>query len=292
MGFSFGEKQQILQSFPNIRIPFERKVNRKVANCDMFSIIPKGLKYFAWFCRYKTKCVCFFLKLFKKKQIQNITIKECSFHHELTAGKGTILYGTMFVKSQTNFFSIEDIFYFKGYNLEKHLFNRKLSIIEKLFRSFLNSINLNSNSILFGLPLFKKTYKEVENIINTVPYTPYCIQARSFQQRLLYNFHIKVKKTQSFYIKAKLKSDIYELYDNEDRFIDYAYIRDYKTSVLMNSLFRNIKENRNLDLIEESDDEEDFEDIDDTRYVDLKKKLEMECIYNLRFKKWTPIRKI
>ena len=33
---------------------------------------------------------------------------------------------------------------------------------------------------------------------------------------------------------------------------------------MLNSLFRNIKENINLDYIEASDDEEDFED---TRYI-------------------------
>jgi hypothetical protein len=40
----------------------------------------------------------------------------------------------------------------------------------------------------------------------------------------------------------------------------------------MNQLFRNIKENKNLDYIEESDDEADFEDVREDRFVDLKKK--------------------
>ena len=41
-------------------------------------------------------------------------------------------------------------------------------------------------------------------------------------------------------------------------YFDIAYIPDYKTSVFMNSLFRNIKENINLDYLEESDDEEEL----------------------------------
>ena len=41
-------------------------------------------------------------------------------------------------------------------------------------------------------------------------------------------------------------------------------IPDYKTSVFMNDLFRTIKENKNLDLLEESDDEEDDNDCDET----------------------------
>ena len=34
-----------------------------------------------------------------------------------------------------------------------------------------------------------------------------------------------------------------------------------KQVLMMNSLFRTIKENNNLDLLEESDDEEEFENI-------------------------------
>ena len=53
-----------------------------------------------------------------------------------------------------------------------------------------------------------------------------------------------------------------------------AAVSSYKQSVMMNSLFRTIKENRNLDLLEESDDEDsDEEESDDSdessSYIDL-----------------------
>ena len=60
----------------------------------------------------------------------------------------------------------------------------------------------------------------------------------------------------------------------------------------MNQLFRNIKENRNLDYIEESEDEADFEDIREERFVDLRKTINMECTFNYKFKRWVPIRVI
>ena len=47
--------------------------------------------------------------------------------------------------------------------------------------------------------------------------------------------------------------------DSSVTYYDIACIPDYKTSVMMNSLFRDIKENRNLDFLEESDSEEEFE---------------------------------
>ena len=57
---------------------------------------------------------------------------------------------------------------------------------------------------------------------------------------------------------------------------------------MMNGLFRNISENINLDTLEESEDEEDFENIDLDKYVDLDKSFIMECVYNTRFKMWIP----
>ena len=56
----------------------------------------------------------------------------------------------------------------------------------------------------------------------------------------------------------------------------------------MNKLFRNIKENLNLDYIEESDDEDDFENIREDKYVDLQKTVAMECVFSQKFKKWVP----
>jgi hypothetical protein len=58
----------------------------------------------------------------------------------------------------------------------------------------------------------------------------------------------------------------------------------------MNGLFRNIKENRNLDYIEESDDDEDFQDMRVDKYVDLTKILYVECVFNKKFRRWTPMR--
>jgi hypothetical protein len=58
----------------------------------------------------------------------------------------------------------------------------------------------------------------------------------------------------------------------------------------MNGLFRNIRENKNLDYIEESDDEEDFQNMNIDKYVEIEKVLLMECVFNRKFKRWTPVR--
>jgi hypothetical protein len=97
-----------------------------------------------------------------------------------------------------------------------------------------------------------------------------------------------------FFIKPDLQNDIYYLYHNTTTNFDIiskelAHIPDYKTSVLMNKLFRNIKENINLDSLEESDEEDEFENIQIDKFVDLNKIIQMRCIFNYKFKKWVPI---
>ena len=95
-----------------------------------------------------------------------------------------------------------------------------------------------------------------------------------------------------FLITPDTKSDIYNLFvtkDGKTDFYDYAFIPDYETSVNMNRLFRNIKENENLDTLEESDDEYDFEDDRMDKYVYLDRSYKMNCQFNYKFKKWMPL---
>ena len=90
-------------------------------------------------------------------------------------------------------------------------------------------------------------------------------------------------------VKATIESDIYYLYcDNSDNKY-LAYIPSYKCSLMMNHKFRKIKENVNLDSLEESDDEDDFQNIGKDKYVNLNLNAKMRCTYNYKFKKWEPI---
>ena len=93
-----------------------------------------------------------------------------------------------------------------------------------------------------------------------------------------------------FKVKAGLAADNYLLYTANDSLYDTANISSYKCSVMMNALFRNIKENTNLDLLEESDDEDEFENTEIDKFVDLEKTFHMECVYSKKFKKWQPVK--
>jgi len=102
-----------------------------------------------------------------------------------------------------------------------------------------------------------------------------------------------------FRVMADVQYDIYHLYacgpssnpqGRQFVYLDVAYVPNYAKSVFLNGLFRNIRENRNLDYIEESDDETDFEDTREDKYVDLTKEIWMECVFHPKFRRWVPVR--
>jgi hypothetical protein len=102
------------------------------------------------------------------------------------------------------------------------------------------------------------------------------------------------QKESVFLIRPDIQDDIYYLYslnsDRKEEQVGLAHIPDYNTSSMMNKLFRIIKENDNLDALEESDDEEEFENEKVDKFVKLDTCHKMVCQYNYKFKKWVPIR--
>ena len=106
------------------------------------------------------------------------------------------------------------------------------------------------------------------------------------------NNHMKMTN-KIFAVKADVQNDIYNLHclDRDELVMyDIANIPTYSTSVMMNSIFRNIKENINLDALEESDDEDEFENINDDKFVKLDKCVYMECSFNKKHKQYVPIK--
>ncbi len=114
------------------------------------------------------------------------------------------------------------------------------------------------------------------------------------------------KEPTVFWVKPAVQFDIYNLFcqrppDLCDRICEnkthkrtycgVAGIQTYKTSVLLNTVFRKIRANQNLDAIEESDDDEDFEDVRESKWVlDMEKEVKMVCEFNAKVRKWIPVK--
>lgn len=341
------EKESCLREFPNLKLSYENIVYKKVYNSDYIVAIPEGKKCFAWFTSFKDKMVCFIMELANNKQIVDIKIANACFSDELSYG--TILYGTVFYNSDNKFFCIEDIFTYKGTNIDRLNWGEKLVKLNNMLKKDLRQISYNNTFLVFGLPLMSKTNEELEKQICSVTYKIDTVQYKLFsrvnayifmeystyksqisqtaqmtqysnyhktekmyEQRVnriapcaenkinkpadntLKNARQPVKRDVVFMIRPDIQNDIYYIHcinrETKEEQHSIAHIPDYTTSVMMNKLFRIIKENDNLDALEESDDEEEFENENIDKFVRLDRSFKMVCQFNHKFKKWTPIK--
>jgi len=315
------EQYALLKQFPNVELSYETNVHNKVQNADYVLAIPEGKKYFAWFTVFKNQNVCVLMEIGKNKKIVGLRTVYCCFKDSLSYG--TIFYGTLF-SLDARFFSIENVLYYKGNHCSASSFKDKLDILEIVFSREIKQHRVTNSSIVFGLPIISATYDDLMKKTVDLPYLIKYVQFRENRKNRANDcLNLDISKTRQvceidstltisrekyenikpkmrdnkqrivFHIKPDIQNDIYHLHLNDNGELNYynvAYIPDFKTSVMMNRLFRNIKENENLDALEESDDEEEFENDKEDKFVYLDRAYNMVCEYNYKFRKWTPIR--
>ena len=299
MKFTKYDMTTIMKQFPNIELSYEKNIHKKVYSSNIYLTIPKGKKYFAWFRNWKNKNICLLLELDRyKKNIKQFSVKKTCFDRNLCSGNGTIFYGTCFYINNYSFFNIEDIFTFKGNDISRDSQNKKFIILNTILKNYIRPVIFTKNDIAFGMPVMDTNHDKLIKKIQNLPYELYAIQHRLLHKKgsfLNERINIVPKYEFIFTIKTTIKPDIYELYFMKNGRLHYyknAIITDYKTSVYMNNFFRNIKENDNLDTLEERDDEEEFENISEDKYVNLNKELPFKCVYLKYYKTWKPIEQI
>lgn len=287
------DKIKLMERFPEIELSYDKILHNKVQT-DLYLAIPKGRKALIWFTYFQNKNICLLMMLDKNNNINDMTIYPYCFSSELSFN--TILYGT-FKKQQDNcLFTTEDILYYKNKYLQKTSYIKRLTFIQEMFKYSIKNVNIFKNNLIIGLAVIRNNYETILNETNYLSYEIYGIQCRysykHYSEGVLKSANREIEGI--FKVKAQQNQDIYNLYildehKHQDIYYGVAMINDYKTSVFMNDLFRNIKENKNLDLLEESDDEEEFENTNENKFVDLNKTFIMKCVYMDRFRKWKPI---
>ena len=308
----------VLQNFPKFELSYENITHKKVHNANVILAIPEGNHFFTWFTSYNNENKCFALEIDDNNKIKSIKKINTSFMDCLCLALGTIFYGTMFKYNDISCFSIEDIYYYKGQNYIYTPYSNKLQLLKAIFTNEISQSLLNNRFTVFGMPLIYSDFNLLLTDIQNLPYKISQLKFRFFEKNnsrkiMTMNYYNqtknteqidkkivqkdtyqrdKNKKTAIFKIMAGTEPDIYNLFitkNGNEEYYDIAIIPDYKTSVMMNSLFRNIKENINLDAIEESDDETDFEDGREDKYTYLDRSFNIKCEFNYKFKRWVPI---
>ena len=291
--------KQTLRSLPEIELPYEY-ITHKEAPSEFYTAIPYGKKYLAWFTYIGDKNVCLTMEI----NIRNLSVYNlckwpelCSFNSELSYG--TIFYGTIQINpNKCRNFIIENILYYKGKKIDNVNFVDKLELFNEIFKNDICNTVYIKNQMTFFLPIMHTNKEKFEKMMWNAKYNVYCVQMRALSGETVNVNYINKNKKMIFIARPQIKSDIYELYvennsnsNSKEEYYGIAYIDSYKTSIMMNNVFRNIKENKDLDKIEESDSEEEFEDISLDKYI-IKKEAKILCEYNQILRSWVPIKEL
>jgi hypothetical protein len=303
---SAGERKQLLSSFPfnEFQLSYENKVHNKVRGAHLTLAIPDGNKAYAWITTSDEDNVCWIMEI--SNGISNITKLKHEFCAKLSYG--TIFYGTSFkCKKGKQSFSLEDVLFYKGKNVCRTSYLNKLELMNDSFKRG----ELTNDEVLFGMPEMNEQFYTVLNAIPELPYKSSFIHFRYLEGKLTNTTfimkYIKPRQQQlgvvarpgqqitstknsTFTVVANIQPDVYHL-TAQDGSTSIACIPSYAVSVMMNSIFRTIKENVSLDALEESDDECEFEDIRVEKYLVKTEPVKMKCEYNYKFKKWVPVTK-
>jgi hypothetical protein len=324
MFFTQDEKKELLSRLPSLELSYEPKLHKKV-HSNVYYIIPKGPKAIVWYTYWKDQHVCLLVKLNERGNYSDVQVFPSSFSDKLALG--TIIYGTYFLHYNQHYFTCEQLHVYQGNEVHKKPYLEKLNLLLAMFQAEVEQIAYVPSTLVVGMPVMTSTYEDAEAQLNALPYKTYGIGMPStFYQRpknhatpqpqpsiqhiqhmqpppqpnnhksfsnksyTINNHNQHNQHNLVFKVKAELGADKYMLYTDDNKMFEQALVSSYKSSVLLNSLFRNIKENTNLDLLEESDDEDEFENTELDRFVDLEKTVLMECVYSKRFKKWEPVK--
>ena len=342
--FTYEEKMQLFGRLPALELSYEPKLHKKVHSA-LYYIIPKGPKALVWYTYWGEENVCLLISLNENGNYSDIRIFKSVFSDALALG--TVIYGTHFIHQSKPYFTSEQLYYYKGVNVQKNKnYLERLSLLLEMFQlHHVEQLAYTNDSLVIGLPVITDSYEEAETLLNQLPYRTYgigvpkCIDAvvsnafslrrgsapltpsgfasargsatsyaspltprgypplTPLESKLTPSFESKpqsksfakdthLRKT-IFKVKAELTADTYSLYSLADnKYVGTAMVPTYKCSVMLNSLFRSIKENANLDLLEESDDESEFENTNLDKFVDLEKTIQMECVFSKKFQKW------
>lgn len=298
---------KVIDAFPiNKELCYEIFIHKKVYDANVLLAIPEGKRCYVWFTYYNEQSICLLLELNDNKSI--INVKQLYSHFDDKLANGTIFYGTFVSLNSSSYFCIEDMYYYSGKNVLNMPYLTKLRNLKYIFENELPPNLLSQMYTIFCLPLMKTELKDLLNDIHLLPYEVSHIKYRYFDSKLskkiltmkyykpnVNKIHKESKQNNIyavFNVTADIEPDIYHLFtmnNGIEEYHDIAFISNYNTSVMMNKLFRNIKENINLDAIEESDDEDEFQDNREDKYVYLDRSFKMRCEYNSKFKRWSPI---
>lgn len=298
---SLDQKTLLLKRLPPFELSYDTILHKKVSG-DVFVVIPKGQKAIVWFTYWETRNVCVLMPLNERGEINIHQLRIVPGCYSTRLCYGTIIFGTIILRNKVKHFTCEQLLYYQSHHVQHLAFGEKLNIYAELFQSHLAQKAYTEDFLVLGLPVMKATWAEAQAVSASITqskfYDVYSIQVYQlhrpaplgvYKTNKLHNNIGSMSLEAAFLVRPRLQPDLYDLITGDDEFYGLAAVPNYKHSVMMNGLFRRIKENVNLDYLEESDDDDEFENVQEDKFVDLHKSYKMKCVYLKKFRKWQPV---
>ena len=325
------EMSQLMRHFPHVEPSYENQGILPEPNSlyHIKVQIPYGKKYYIWFTFYEDTDMCFVMELNRERKVIKIICRPDIMQELSLSWKGQDLaLGTVFYVTDYNeTYILEDVYTYKGIFLCKIPLSQKLGCMYEFLTLCANKAPFYLPHIEYIGIQITHDKTNPDNKPKKIPYQVHHVQYRSLTHMLpflneikrtmlittasapppvvkqragIQHFSPNLKKPQYFaktifHVEADIRFDVYHLFAYSDTStsicIGLAYIKNYNVSVFMNSIFRKIRENTNLDYIEESDSEDDSRDTRKDKYMNASRKTAlMECEFNHKMRYWEPIR--
>jgi hypothetical protein len=293
-------KHYLCYKLSKVKLPYIRaKPVCEHMNPKIMRVIPMGEKYLLWITLYQEGYSTFlinwrdylnYISLSKKGKQCDVSIYQSNIccNPELSSGYyGTLLYGTFLKQNGIQFFCYQDTLIYKGY------IHHSFDYHDGDFKPLTNYMRNDVICCSVKRWLVKNKYdiahikKEILNSAMFQDLSLYSIEyvdskGNVFQDVDIIRKHFKKnQREKEMRIVAREDADLYDVWD-EDEYCGLAWINTCNMSYKMNAIFRNIPENSNLDLIEESDDEDEKEG-----NINVREK-KMICKWNHQVKQWVP----
>lgn len=300
MSLSREQCKELKERFPSdAELFYGKHLSRKVP-ADMFQVIPVGRRCFAWFTydKFNGGNTCYLV--YNNKG-------EPWFEQVLASFDDEIAYGSVFSgvlishrgnKSATDqrIFCVDSISYYKGVFVKNNNYQKKLHILSRVFnKPELSNVSADK-TLKFAMPIFCKTFHEAQAYMGKLPYKTQGVRLFNFKDKdplgdvTLLASELE-QQTFVFSVRPNQEPDSYSLFGidkatRQRKYAGKAIVCSYEQSKKLNSLFRVIRENDDIDLIEESEDEDTFEDIDERKFIKRHANIKMYCKLNAKFRKY------
>ena len=290
---------------PRFQLCYAMDRHRKVAP-DAFVVAPRGDRSLLFFCSHEGEDACYLFRLNRHgKPDRGRRVLAC-FSSDLCAG--TLLYGVS--QSDGTRFICEDVLWMRGEQVDRLSLIRKIPVWQDLFSRGIGPAP-SVRYLDICLPVWTEDRGEAEKQAATSVYPcrgvfgygsrlpglrPLLLSAHTCSSR--HRASLPGPSSAQGPAKAILIAEAFEAADTYDLYgqapeglqrIGRACIPSLKASVMMNGFLRKIKENQNLDLLEESDDDTEFEDVAADRYLHPGRRVMVLCRYNPRHCAWEPL---